>query len=335
MIRYGLIGCGNIAKTHAQSVAEIDGATLVAVTDELPEKAAAIAGEFGAEALSLDGMWDWVDAVLVCLPSALHAPVTVEAARRGKHVLTEKPLDILLDPATRMVEACEAAGVKLGCISQHRFSPDIARTRAAVEAGEFGRMLGGDASVKWFRSQGYYDSAGWRGTWAMDGGGCLMNQGVHTVDMIQWIMGGVKAVQGRVHTLAHEIEVEDHAAALIEYKSGAVGTIQGSTAVYPGFAERLEIYGTKGSAVLEGDRAVSWTTKDETEQEAFGTGATKVEGTPGGPWHALHKAQIEDFTRAITEDRPPAITGREALEPLRIILAVYESSRNGGARVEL
>ena len=240
-----------------------------------------------------------------------------------------------------MVEACEEAGVKLGCISQHRFTKDMRRLYDAVQNGELGKLLHGDSFTKWYRSQGYYDSAGWRGTWALDGGGALMNQGVHYVDMIQWIMGGVKSVQARTRTVMHNIEVEDQAIAMVEYNNGALGTIQATTCTYPGMAERLEVHGTKGSVVIEADRAKIWVTKDVSEHEAFGPSVTLGKNHPleedetTKDWNKAHNMQIQDFTNAVRENRDPFITGRAALEPLKVILAIYESSHRGGSPVHL
>jgi predicted dehydrogenase len=264
--------------------------------------------------------------------------------------LVEKPIDITLERAEALVAGCRAAGVRLGVISQHRFAQQIQRLRQAIQEGELGRVLAGDASVKWFRTQAYYDAGDWRGTWALDGGGCLMNQGVHTVDMIQWTMGGVRSVQATVRTASHTIEVEDQANLLVEYRNGAIGVIQASTCSYPGFAERLEVTGEHGTVILEGDRTKVWRVDPERAQMGkYGDGVMSqptpsvhlagasewTEEDPSAHWGEQHRLQIEDFARAVVEDRDPFVTGEMALEPLRIILAAYESSRRGGARVQL
>ena len=342
MIRFGIVGCGNICATHADALAPLPNAKLTVVYDEIPAKVEAIAAKYGvASAASLGDLFAKCDAVIVALPSSLHAPTTIAAARAGKHVLTEKPLDIAIEPARAMVAACEAANVKLGCISQHRFARDVQRLKAMVEGGELGRVFHADATIKWFRSQGYYDSAGWRGTWAVDGGGCLMNQGVHTIDVLQWIMGGVAAVRANTLTAAHEIEVEDVATALVEFRNGGIGTIVGSTAAYPGFAERVEVHGTRGSAVLEWDRLLLTTTKEPADMEAFGASvALSKLPTPEDEDETLsfpvqHRLQIADFVAAIEEGREPLLSGRGALEPLGIVLAIYESARLGGERIQI
>lgn len=351
MIRFGIVGCGAIAPTHADALGWIDGACLAGVYDTVWEKGRALGERYGVPAYgSLDELCAVVDAVCVLVPSGLHAEAGLACARLGKHVLVEKPIDTTLEKARALVNGCRAAGMRLGVVSQHRFSRQIQRLRAAVQDAELGRVLEGDASVKWYRTQAYYDSGDWRGTWALDGGGCLMNQGVHTVDMIQWIMGGVRSVQAMVRTSAHAIEVEDQANVLVEYRNGAIGVIQGSTAFYPGFAERLEVHGEHGTVVIEGDRTKVWRVDPEgAKMGKYGggvmgqptpnlhlAGASEwTEEDPSAEWGEQHRLQIEEFARAVAEGRDPFITGEMALEPLAVILAVYESARRGGARVEL
>ena len=343
MIRFGIVGVGAIAPTHAQAM----GPMLKGVYDVDPARAAAL----DAPAYpSLEALCADVDAVSVCVPSGSHAEVALACARLGKHVLVEKPIDTTLAKAQALVDGCREAGVRLGVISQHRFSRQVQRLREAVQTGELGRMLEGDASVKWYRTQAYYDSGDWRGTWALDGGGCLMNQGIHTIDMIGWIMGGIAAVQARTRTAAHDIEVEDQANVLVEYRSGAWGVIQGSTAYYPGFAERLEAHGEHGSVVIEGDRTKLWRVDPlGAKLGKYGDGVAAqptpslhlagasewTDDDPTALWGEQHRLQIEDFARAIEEGREPFVTGEMALEPLRVILAIYESARNGGARIEV
>jgi predicted dehydrogenase len=295
-----------------------------------------------------------VDAVSICVPSGLHARLGIQAARAGKHVVCEKPIDVSLRAARALVQGCRDNGVKLAVISQHRFSNDIRAVREAAQSGALGPLLMGDMYNKWYRTQAYYDSGAWRGTWKLDGGGCLMNQGVHYVDMIQWIMGGVRAVQAVMSTGAHDIEVEDHVYALVEYKNGAIGSIHGSTASYPGFAERLEVHGRHGSAIIEADRLKFFKVDPEAPKDPspYGGGVTKqptpkVEvhtakedsatgaSDPTAIWGEQHRMQVEDFVRAVRDDRDPFIAGEMALEPLKVILAVYKSARTGGRRVEV
>lgn len=327
---------------------------MVGFFDIVPEKACAAADKYGVLAApSLEGLFEQVDAICVCVPSGDHAKVGVEAAKAGKHVVCEKPIEVTLPAARSLIKACDDAGVTLTVISQHRFAKDIQQVRTAAQSGALGPLIAGDMYNKWFRTQAYYDSGDWRGTWRLDGGGCLMNQGVHYVDMLQWIMGGVRAVRSQTRTMTHErIEVEDVVNVLLEFENGAVGVIQASTSYYPGLAERLEIHGKWGTAIVEGDRLKVWEVDEKAAEEGlYGRGVQAQptpnvqthdkasEGTgaadPSAIWAEQHRMQIEDFTRAVLDNRSPFITGIQAIEPLRVILAVYESAKRGGERVEL
>jgi UDP-N-acetyl-2-amino-2-deoxyglucuronate dehydrogenase len=352
-VRLGVVGCGAIYATHATAIQRIPNAALSGFYDVVPERSEAASAEYMCPAFdSLEKLCEVSDAVSICVPSGLHAELGIQAALLGRHVLVEKPIDVTIDAATNLVETCRSAGVKLSVISQHRFAPDIQRLKEAVTRGDLGPMLQGDAYIKWYRTQNYYDSGSWRGTWKLDGGGCLMNQGVHYVDMIQWVMGGVASVQAQVRTVAHQIEVEDVAAALIEYKNGAIGVIQGSTSFFPGFTERLEVHGRYGSIVIDGDLASAWEVDEERERDLskYGRGVT-MQPTPNlrpnrlaenptqamraETWIEQHRLQIQDFVESVEQDREPYVTGENALEPLKIILAIYESSKLDGARVKV
>jgi len=354
MVRYGVIGCGAIHSVHCDALQNIEGGKLAGVFDIVPEKGMKAGERYGVPwPATIEELFEIVDAVTVCVPSGLHAQVGIGAANAGKHVLVEKPIDVSVESAMKLIEACASNGVKLGTISQHRFSESVRKLRDAAQSGAFGTLLEGDAYIKWYRTQKYYDSGDWRGTWKLDGGGCLINQGVHYIDMIQWIMGGVRAVQAQVRTAAHDIEVEDVATALVEYKNGAIGVIQGSTSFYPGLAERLEVHGKYGSVILEGDKPKLWKIDAEAAAQGLYGGGVLMQPTPslhlhdqedvvagaaGDPtavWGEQHRLQIQDFTDAISTGREPEITGRMALEPLKVILAIYESGRNGGARIEI
>lgn len=352
-IRVGVVGCGAIFNNHVTGVKQANGAVLAAICDEVPEKAEAKGKEHGVPYFSsFEEMLPHVDAVNICVPSGLHAKLGVLAAQAGKHVLVEKPVDITYQAAKALVDACESAGVKHACISQHRFASAIQKAREMVQSGALGTMVQGDAYIKWYRTQAYYDSGDWRGTWALDGGGCLMNQGVHYVDMIQWVMGGVKAVRAITRTMAHNIEVEDVACSLIEYNNGAIGVIQGSTSAFPGLSERFDVHGKHGSIIIEGDKVKLWEIDPEAaDLGPYGRGVLTQptpsvhvldgdkEGTgaadPSAIWGEQHNMQIQDFISAIHEDRDAFVTTRDALEPLKVILAIYESSRRGGERVEV
>lgn len=350
MIRVGVVGCGAIHGIHCDAYKAIDGVEIAAVYDVLPERANAAAEKYGAcPTKSLANLLRRVDAVSVCVPSGLHAKVGIQAARAGKHVVTEKPIDVSYAHGKALVDACRDAKVKLAVISQHRFANDMRKLQEAAQGGAFGRLVQGDMYNKWYRTQAYYDSGDWRGTWKLDGGGCLMNQGVHYVDMLQWVMGGVRSVRALIRTATHNIEVEDTAIALLEYTNGAVGVIQGSTSIYPGLAERIEVHGDCGSAVIEGDRLKLWKVDPNalSDKSPYGGGVMKQptpkettvdsgEGQGGAAdptaiWGEQHRMQLEDFVRAIADDREPFVTGEAALEPLKIILAIYRSGRRNGS----
>jgi predicted dehydrogenase len=338
-----------ISGTHADAMAKLDGASLSAVMDVVPEKAKALGDKYGVPSFtSPKAFLSVVDAVTVCTPSGYHSKVGIACAKAGKHVLSEKPIDTTFAKAQKLVDTCKQEGVKLGVISQHRFSRAIQRVRHAAQGGEFGKLLTGDAYIKWYRTQAYYDSGDWRGTIALDGGGCLINQGVHYIDMLQWIMGGVASVQAQTRTAAHQIEVEDIANALIEYKNGAVGVIQGTTCAYPGMQERIEVSGLYGSAFVEGDVIKVWES-DPTAPASKSPYGRELKyhplptvsildpkenpDDPTAKWGVQHQLQIQDFVDAIRENRDPFVTGEAALEPLKVILGIYKSSKMGGKRL--
>lgn len=334
-VRFAIIGCGVIGPTHAEAIKNIDIAELKAVCDVIPERAKAMGEKYGVnwytdykEVLSRED----IDVVNICVPSGLHADIGIEAAKAGKHVLVEKPIDITLEKADALIETCKRAGVKLSVISQHRFDPGVKELKEAIDTGKIGKLIMADAYVKWWRTQEYYESADWRGTWALDGGGALMNQSVHFVDQLLYLAGPAKEVTAYCGTLAHNIEVEDVAIAIIKYKNGALGVIQGSTACYPGFKERLEFHGTNGSIIVEGPFIRDWIIKGEERKE-------KVSSTPSGAGDPRaigimgHTAQIRDMAEAVLYDRIPSITGEDGRRALQFILAVYESSKTGKAVV--
>jgi UDP-N-acetyl-2-amino-2-deoxyglucuronate dehydrogenase len=330
---FGIVGTGVIAAMHADAIAALPGARLVAITDTEAGSAAAFAAARGGTAEPhLDALLARadVDVVCVCVPSGLHAEVGVRAAQAGKHLVVEKPIDVTLAAADRLIEAARTAGVALTVISQHRFDSGLIETKRLLSDGALGPLVLGEARTKWYRGQAYYDSAPWRGTSAMDGGS-LLNQGVHYVDLLRWCMGPVAEVTALCTTQAHQIEVEDTALAILRFTSGAVGTIMSSTAAFPGFPQRLEITGTSGTVILEDGHIV---------RRAFGKDARPGHDRPGHdrPGAAAdpvaldvsgHAAQLGDLLAAIGEGREPAVGGQAGRDALEIVCAVYESSRFG------
>lgn len=339
---FGIIGCGVIGPTHADAILAnaAQGARLVAVYDEIPAAAQKMGERYQVSAFT--NLEEFLaqpnlDVVNICVPSGLHAKLGVAAAKAGKHVMVEKPIDITLEAADNLIRACRENNVKLAVISQHRFSPAMRQLRAAIEANRLGEMVLGDAIIKWYRTQQYYDSAGWRGTFAVDGGGALMNQGIHYIDLLQWTMGAVKSIKAVTKTRAHTIEVEDLAAAILQFESGAVGTIVGSTAIFPGLPERLEISGRDGTVIIEAGQIKTWELRDErgevgnyglptsvanNQEKPGATGAADPAAISGSG----HTFQIADMLEAIRQNREPALNGEEARKPLEIILAIYKAA---------
>jgi UDP-N-acetyl-2-amino-2-deoxyglucuronate dehydrogenase len=339
---FAIIGAGVIGKTHAQRLLSVDKGKLVVVCDKHTESAQKLAAEYSCDwSDDIDDVLNRpdVDIVNICLPSGMHAEYAIKAARAGKHVLTEKPIDIKAENARSMIEECRKAGVKLAIISQHRLQDSTQQIKKDIESGKFGKLIIGNGSINWYRSQEYYDSGAWRGTWAFDGGGALMNQGVHTVDVLQYLMGPVESVFAHCETLGHErIEVEDAAVATLRFKNGAVGTIVATTCAYPGLSTRIEIFGRDGSAIMESDELVVLKLRSANGEEVndyMPSSKEKKNATTAGDPTAIngegHILQMNDLIAAIEENREPIINGEEGYKPLEIILAVYESARTGKA----
>ncbi len=342
-VGFGIIGCGAIAPWHAKSILAIENAKLLSVCDIVQSKAEKLAEEYGAPKAVTDyrEMLEdpHIDAVCICTPSGTHADIGIDAANAGKHILTEKPIDITLPKIDEFISAAEKCGVKLGVIFQRRTSCFWQQIREVVQSGVLGKMILGDAYLKYYRSQDYYDSAEWRGTWALDGGGALMNQGVHCVDLLQWIMGPVDTVFAYADHLARDIEVEDTAVAAVKFKNGAFGVIEGTTSVYPGMDHRLEFHGKKGTIAIQGESIAHWNVPDEVSDlgNSFSTkaGVDIKKGTAcSAPTESAiegHRLLIKDLIEAILEDRKPLVTGQEARKSIEIVLAIYESAKTGRA----
>lgn len=329
-----------IAHFHAKAIQAIPGARVVGCFNQTFPKAEAFAREYGCRAYAqLDELLadPEVQIITICTPSGAHLEPALAAARAGKHVVVEKPLEITLDRCDAIIAACEEAGVRLATIFPSRFSPANIALKEAIATGRFGRLTLGDTYVKWWRTQEYYDSGGWRGTWALDGGGAYMNQAIHNVDLLYWLMGDVREVCGLTATLAHErIEVEDVGTAVVRFANGALGTLEAATSVYPGLLKKTEIHGTTGSAIIEQDSIVLWEFQQPLPGDAallqqLGKGNTVSGGAadPKAISFVGHQRQFEDFIAAIETGRPPIIDGREGRKSVEIILAIYESSRTG------
>lgn len=339
-LRLGIIGTGGIAQAHAYAIENVPNAELVAVHDVVAERAEAFAAERGCKAESDLAKFlgrDDIAAVTIATPSGAHADCAIPAAQAGKHILCEKPLDVNVEKIDRIIAACEGNNVTLGCVFQMRANRQIQRIREALAAGRFGKLLLVSLQAKWFRSQEYYDSAGWRGTWKLDGGGALMNQSVHFVDLLCYLAGRAKSVCAFTDTMTHEnIEVEDNAVACIRFANGAMGTIEASTSCAPGFPRRLEVSGERGSVVIEGEDLARWEFIDKTEEDEqiLADGGSGEEGKSGKADPLAisfegHRMQVQDFVDAILEDREPLVPGREGRVSVELICGIYESSRTG------
>lgn len=342
-LRFGIIGCGVIGRLHAEAITGIPDAQLVAVADIIPERAQKLAAEFQAKPyVDFQEMLarEQLDVVDICTPSGQHGEHAGQVMRSGRHVIVEKPMEISRAAIAEMLRIQQEAGVKLAVISQHRFDEATQQVKGLVDEQAFGRLVLGNAIVPWWRSQAYYDSGDWRGTWALDGGGVLMNQSIHTIDLLQWLMGPVKSIFAYTDTRAHRMETEDVGVAVLRFVNGALGTISATTAAYPGTGVRVEVYGDKGSAVIEGDRLgyLHLARDDKEEVGPYGAGSQKraqknasEETTAAQNPAALairgHVLQIEDMMRAIRENGTPLIDGLAAKHPVEIILGIYESAR--------
>jgi len=330
---FGIVGTGVISALHAAAIKTLPGARLAAVTDVVPGAAAAFAAARGCAAEpDLDALLARpdIDVVCVCVPSGLHAEIGIRAAEAGKHLAVEKPVDVTLAAADRLIDAARTAGVTLTVISQHRFDPGLAELKRLIDDGALGRLVLGEASTKWYRTQAYYDSAAWRGTWAMDGGS-LLNQGVHYADLLRWCMGPVAEISAVCTTQAHQVEVEDTALAIVRFASGAVGTLLSSTAAYPGFPQRLEITGTGGTVIVEDGRITrrALAGQDGPDQGGTAEAGAGAAADPAAVEVASHAAQLADLLAAVDEGREPAVGGQAGRDALEIICAVYESARTG------
>ena len=335
ILRFGIAGIGNIGHLHATAIAAAENAELAAVSGRTAEHVEAAERKLGVPAYT-----DWrrliddptIDVINVCTPSGTHMEIAVAAASAGKHVIVEKPLDITLARTDAIIRAAADANVKLACIFPARFKPGARRLKTAVDAGRLGRLALCDAYVKWHRSQEYYDTGGWRGTWELDGGGAMMNQSIHHVDLLYHIAGDVRSVMAYTATRAHTIETEDVVVASVTFADGALGVIEGSTAAWPGLPGRLEVSGSDGTVTLDDVVVSRWDLCDgtETERDAM-LNEMKSDGSgssdPMGIAASGHITQIKDFVAAVHEDRTPLIDGAEGRKAVEIVTAIYTSAK--------
>ena len=337
---FGIIGCGMISNFHAKAIADVRGAKLVACFDAVPASADRLAASTGCKAYhKLEEMLadPRVTIVTIGTPSGAHLEPGLAAANAGKHVIVEKPLEITLKRCDRLIEACQKNRVQLATVFPSRFHDSAIELKRAIDEERFGRLTLGDSYVKWFRPQSYYDSGAWRGTWQLDGGGALMNQAIHSVDILTWLMGPVAEVTAHSATLAHErIAVEDTVVATVKFESGALGVVEASTAAYPGYLKRIEIHGSEGSAAMEEEDIVKWDFAKRGRRDAaiakkmqssISTGGGASDPTAIG--HHGHARLFRDVCLAIDEKRAPAVDGHQGRRSVEIILAIYKAAETG------
>lgn len=331
---FGLVGCGAIADLHVAALQQIPGVRVAAVADVRLEAAQRLAARTGATPyadhcqLAADPT---VDVVTVCTPSGLREPIVLAAAAAGKQVVCEKPLEVTLARCDRMIAACAAAGVSLSGIFMNRYHSTYRKIKDAIAAGRFGRLVWGDVYVKWYRDQAYYDKAKWRATWALDGGGALMNQSVHFVDLLQWLVGPVRSVRGCARRLSHPtIEAEDAAGAVLEFANGALGIIQGTTAAWPGLHDRVELHGERGTVLVEAGVIRRWQFAEVLPGDAEAASTENLTlGTAADPMALpceLHRRQLADVIDHLRRGLAPPINGHEARKAVEIIAAIYQAS---------
>jgi predicted dehydrogenase len=332
---FGIIGAGLIADFHARAIQSLGNAKLAGVAGSNQEKVRLLAEKYNCTAFSSDDELvrsAAIDIVTIATPSGSHLEATVSAAKNGKHVLCEKPLEISLERIDKMIDAHARAGTKLGGIFNYRFDETIQPLKAAIENGRFGTITCASVYVPWWRSEAYYKNS-WHGTWKLDGGGALMNQAIHMIDLLQYLMGPVESLQAYTATLGHSMEAEDTATAILRFRNNALGMIYGTTASFPGQFRRIEITGTKGTVILVENGFKVWQFADQTKEDDdilrrfSGTAGGGGVSDPAAISFQLHAKNIASFIASIDESRPFEINGTEARKAVEIVLAIYESAR--------
>lgn len=328
-----IVGCGSVSKVHLAALRQIPEARVCGVWSRSPETTKRYAAENGVRAYeSLQAVCNdpEIKIITLCTPPGFHVDQGLQVAAAGKHLIIEKPLDVNYDKGKKLVETYREKGLKLAVIYQNRYTKAAQQVKAAIDQGLLGKLILGDAYVKWYRSPEYYASADWRGSWEIEGGGSLITQAIHSIDLLQWFMGKVKSISGSVRIVTHQIQTEDLGAAVLEFENGALGVIEGSTAIVPGFKERLEIHGQKGTIILEGGNIKEWKVEgcneaDYVQPEKISYGKTDSPSIS----YVNHQAQLEEIIRNISNGKEPEVNGEEGLKSLEIVLGVYQSSQKG------
>jgi predicted dehydrogenase len=330
---FAILGAGMIAEYHAQAIAanRENGARLVAMGHYDLQRFTEIERRFGVPCQTEKELLfnPEVDVICICTPSGQHAQQTIAAAQAGKHVLVEKPMATRLEDADAMIAVCDQNQVTLGVVFPSRTKTVFQRIQAAIQSGELGELTLGLVNLPYYRSQAYYDQAIWRGTLALDGGGVLMNQGIHQVDLLAWFMGDPVAVTAHALTLGRQIEVEDTLCASLRFANGALAAINATVTAAPGFPPRMEIYGTRGGVQIEGDNVMRWWSEDATTEQDSITAQPASAGAgadPRGISTAGHIAIVSDFIQALHEKRPPLVDGPEGRRSLAIVISIYQAA---------
>ena len=337
----GLVGGGNISDTHARAARAVEGVHVAAVYGHNTDRAARLADRAGAVAYAdLDRFLDHkpMDFVAIGSPSGLHAEQAMAAISRGLHVIVEKPLDISTARIDTLIAAADRAGVKVGVFFQDRLKPDVLRMKEMVDSGRLGTPILASGRIKWHRPDEYFAGSRWRGTWALDGGGALMNQGIHTIDILSWMFARVARVSAFAATRVHPIEVEDTLTATLQFENAALGVVEASTCAYPGYPRRVELTGRSGTLILEGDSLVAMDLRLgqlPTANSQLPTNPTPNIKLPMSAQSATvgdaapHQRMIEDFVKAIETNGTPACDAREGRRSVEIVEAIYQSAREG------
>ena len=335
-VGFGIIGAGAISAFHASSMANLENVELIGFYDPVKAAAEKRAAEFNCKAYT-----DFeeflanpeIQAVTIGIPTGLHGKIAIQAAKAGKHILCEKPLEITPELCDEIIRTCEENNVLMATVFQSRFTESVQKVKAAFDAGRFGKMILTSAQVRWYRDSDYYSKSPWRGTWKMDGGGALMNQSIHTVDLLLYLNGDPAEVSAFADTLTHDIEVEDTLCAALRYKNGSMGTIEVSTSCAPGFPRRLEFSGSKGSVTIEEDQIVRWSFVEPQPGDEYV--AKPFDGNAAGGSNPTnirsdsHAVQIKDLAEAILNGGKPMLDGVEGRRAVSFINGIYESARTG------
>lgn len=325
MFNFGILGCGMIANVHADAIKRIENATLVGAADNKVEFAQNFAVKHGVKAYaSYEEMLNDknIDVICICTPSYFHTPNAIQALESGKHVVLEKPMSLSTKEADELIKTCEETGKFVTVISQLRFSEDIQKVKELVEENAFGKLSLCNLYMKYYRSPSYYSSSSWKGTLKFDGGGALMNQGIHGVDLLEYIVGNIKDVKGRIRTLVHDIEVEDTAVAILDFECGALGTIEASTCAYPGFERKIEIHGDNGYVILV-ENNIQKLMINGKEQLIDKIEIAKTASDPSALQSEMHKIQIENLLKAIAGEEELLIDCYEGVKAIRVIEKIY------------